>query len=183
MRIIRHSELQQSPWKNGGGVTREIAVKRTGDTLIWRLSVAEVCADGPFSRFVGLKRILTVIEGHGMELKSQSQTLKADYAVPVRFDGDWVIESKLNNGPLRDLNLIYDPAYCEGDVVVVDIGVSKLHATQRQIYAVHCFAGEVELDNSDSLKVGDTALLETGSLQLTIEEGDSALLITLTFPS
>ena len=109
MRIIRFSELQQTPWKNGGGITREIAVARAGDCLIWRLSIADVGVDGPFSKFNGLQRILTVIAGRGMELISPHETLQADYAVPVRFDGGWDTQSKLKDGPLRDLNLIYDP--------------------------------------------------------------------------
>ncbi|MEC4600651.1 HutD family protein, partial [Burkholderia vietnamiensis] len=51
---IRGAALVASPWKNGGGVTREIAAYPPGaalDAFAWRVSVADVGAGGPFSRF------------------------------------------------------------------------------------------------------------------------------------
>ena len=183
MRIIRFSELHQMPWKSGGGITREIAVARAGEALIWRLSIADVGVDGPFSKFEGLQRILTVIEGRGVELIAQHETLQADYAVPVRFDGGWDVQSKLKDGPLRDLNLIYNPTLCTGDVVVLGGGTRILHATPRQIYAIHCLKGTINLSKTEQFKIGDTALLEAGSLQLVIDEGASALLISMAIHS
>jgi uncharacterized protein len=183
MRIIRFSELHETPWKNGGGITREIAVARAGDALIWRLSMADVGVDGAFSKFDGLQRILTVIEGRGMELISPFETLQADYSVPVSFDGAWEIQSRLKDGPLRDLNLIYDPARCIGNADVIRGGLRILHATLQHAYAVHCIKGEVILNETERLQNGDTALVEKGWVQLTMGEGDSALLITLAFPS
>jgi uncharacterized protein len=182
MRIIRFSGLQETPWKNGGGITREIAFARTGEALIWRLSMADVRVDGAFSKFDGLQRILTVIEGCGMELISPFETLQADYSMPVRFDGAWEIQSRLKDGPLRDLNLIFDSTLCTGIAVVIKGGSRILHATPQQIYAVHCIKGEVILSETERLQNGDTALVEKGSFQLAMAEGDSCLLITLAFP-
>ena len=61
------------PWKNGGGTTREIAVSED-----WRLSVATIEQDGPFSDFTGFDRTIVPIEGNGIELifaPDQSVTL------------------------------------------------------------------------------------------------------------
>ena len=58
-------------WKNGGGVTREIVASPEGaplDAFDWRVSLADVSADGPFSSFPGVDRTLTVVEGAGMDL-------------------------------------------------------------------------------------------------------------------
>jgi uncharacterized protein len=183
MRIIRFSELQEMPWKNGGGITREIAVARAGEALIWRLSMADVGVDGVFSKFDGLQRILTVIEGRGMELISPFETLQADYSVPVSFDGAWEIQSRLKDGPLRDLNLIYDPTRCTSNAGVIRGDSTVLNATPQQTYAVHCINGEVTLNETERLQTGDTALVEKGLVKLTMAEGDSCLLITLAFPS
>ena len=68
MRLVRRADLTPRPWKNGGGVTREIAAHppEAGlDGFDWRLSMADVASDGPFSAFPGIDRTLTVIEGAG----------------------------------------------------------------------------------------------------------------------
>jgi uncharacterized protein len=184
MRIIRFLELRQVPWKNGGGITREIAVSWAGDSLIWRLSMADVAVDGPFSKFDGLQRILTVIEGNGMELTNPNGRLQADYGVPVHFDGALDIQSRLKDGPLRDLNLIYDPALCEGDVAVIAGNSTRLlRAATEQIYAIHCVAGKISVNETELLQIGDTALIESGVAQFDVPVHANALLITLTFPT
>ncbi len=67
--MITHLPASQriaQPWKNGGGVTREIAVYPAGagmDDFLWRISMAEVTEAGPFSRFVSIDRHLTVLSG------------------------------------------------------------------------------------------------------------------------
>ncbi len=77
MRIILASDFQTQPWKNGGGITHEIARKDDGNGLLWRLSIAEVASDGPFSAFTGLSRILTVIDGAGLWLDTPHGRLDA----------------------------------------------------------------------------------------------------------
>ena len=69
MKIIRFANLATAPWKNGGGVTREIARLDSDGAMVWRLSIADVAVEGPFSKFAGMQRILTVIEGAGMRLE------------------------------------------------------------------------------------------------------------------
>ena len=55
-RRVLLSDVKASPWKNGGGVTREIAKGAAAgpdDDWGWRISIAEVERDGPFSTFPG----------------------------------------------------------------------------------------------------------------------------------
>ena len=68
-RILRSSDYQRMPWKNGGGTTTEIwkAASPAGE-MLWRLSIADVASDGPFSEFPGIDRWIMVIAGKGMEL-------------------------------------------------------------------------------------------------------------------
>ena len=69
--VLRAADGRRMPWKNGGGETLEIAVHPPGadlDRVDWRVSLATVATDGPFSRLPRLDRTLTVIQGEGLEL-------------------------------------------------------------------------------------------------------------------
>ena len=61
--LIRLDEVPASPWRNGGGVTRELLAWPEAADWCCRLSVAEVTQDGPFSRFDGVQRWFAVLGG------------------------------------------------------------------------------------------------------------------------
>ncbi|MBV9975040.1 MAG: HutD family protein, partial [Hyphomicrobiales bacterium] len=61
MRVLRAGQHRRMPWKNGGGETTEIIASPEGaglDEFDWRISMARVATDGPFSRFAGVDRTL-----------------------------------------------------------------------------------------------------------------------------
>jgi len=61
MKILRSADHKRMPWKNGGGETVEIAISPQGAGLAdfdWRVSMATVASDGPFSVFPGIDRTL-----------------------------------------------------------------------------------------------------------------------------
>jgi uncharacterized protein len=67
--IVRFAELPLVAWRNGGGVTREVAVAGSGgQDFEWRISIADVNAAGPFSAFPGIERIITLLDGERMDL-------------------------------------------------------------------------------------------------------------------
>ena len=73
MHILRAPDYHLMPWKNGGGSTTEIAIypeasSVSGVPFLWRVSIAEVTVNGPFSSFPGYDRHIMVIEGEGMRL-------------------------------------------------------------------------------------------------------------------
>jgi uncharacterized protein len=180
MQIIRFSDLQDTPWKNGGGITREIAAKRSGKELIWRLSIADVSVDGRFSKFEGLSRILTVIEGHGMELIGPHASLHADYAVPLHFEGSLEINARLKHGPLRDFNLIYNPAFVKAMAhVIKHCSNHHIEAKIGSVIALHCIVGSITIGKTELLHKGDTALIDSGEIQFEIPEGAGVLMTTL----
>ena len=96
-----------SPWRNGGGVTRELVTWPGGGDWAWRLSVADVERDGPFSAFHGVARWFAVLEGAGVRLDvdGQAHELTADSA-PLAFDGAAATGCTLIDGPTRDFNLM-----------------------------------------------------------------------------
>ena len=106
-RLIRCADVAAQPWRNGGGITRELLTWPPGPDWRLRLSVADIQTDGPFSRFEGVQRWCVVLDGAGVELQiaGQPQHLTPDSA-PLRFSGDAPTECRLIDGPTRDLNLM-----------------------------------------------------------------------------
>jgi hypothetical protein len=99
------------PWKDGGGSTTEVLIHPPGATLaggfLWRISMAQVPASGPFSSFPGIDRSLMLLSG-GMVLdhgEHGMQFLKAPLE-PVGFSGDWATQGRLLCGPCRDFNVL-----------------------------------------------------------------------------
>jgi environmental stress-induced protein Ves len=119
MQILFSNSFKRSTWKNGGGISHEVARDREGDSFGWRISIAEVSSDGPFSLFPGYRRCLTVISGNGMELRRPSGSQDARLFEPVWFSGDEAISGKLNNGPCLDFNVIFDPSRFAAELEVL----------------------------------------------------------------
>ena len=133
------------PWKNGGGVTREVA-KSHSQAPFWRLSIANVDQEGPFSSFEGLDRILTVIEGKGMVLARYNGDLIADLHNPVHFSGSDKIDGLLPNGPIQDFNLIFDGSNFEADVSVSDTITIDIQPPSNLIMTlVYCLTGAFQV--------------------------------------
>jgi len=66
VRLLRAQDRAARPWKNGGGVTRDVAVFPAGaddKSFLWRASVATIAAAGPFSRFPEIDRALMLLDG------------------------------------------------------------------------------------------------------------------------
>lgn len=96
------------PWKNGGGVTRELLrLPAGGDDWTLRISVADIDADGPFSPFPGITRWFAVLDGAGVRLGFADRTLNVRRGdPPLRFDGTDAPGCALLDGPTRDLNVM-----------------------------------------------------------------------------
>jgi environmental stress-induced protein Ves len=109
-RIIRNEDLVRISWKNGGGTTAEVAAFPEGsgfDTFGWRISMADVASDGPFSVFPGVDRTLIVVEGDGIELDVEGIAYPLDRNAPkLSFSGDDMTAGRLLSGPIRDLNVM-----------------------------------------------------------------------------
>lgn len=133
-RFIPKDQFVTTAWKNGGGVTHEIATD--APEWGWRLSIAEVASDGPFSRFDGMARILTVIHGAGLDLHHAGGVIAARPLTPVAFAGDMDIEGRRVAGLVHDFNVIYDPLRFVARVQMVqgavNFGASLLGVLQAE---------------------------------------------------
>lgn len=108
--LLRAATRAAVPWKNGGGVTREVAVHPAGsgfDTLDWRVSIAEIRTAGPFSSLPGLDRRLAVLEGTLSILIDQAPEVQlSPGAPPLHFAGEAPIQARLVGGAVTDLNVM-----------------------------------------------------------------------------
>lgn len=99
------ADYRRMPWANGRGQTVEMARADGPDGMLWRLSMARVDADGPFSIFPGVERNLTVISGPGFDLRG-ALSLRADPLVPVAFPGDVALSAEGVTAPCDDVNMM-----------------------------------------------------------------------------
>lgn len=178
MQIIRRRDLVETPWKNGGGITRNIAEKRDAQGLLWRLSMADVEKDGAFSSFPGVTRVLTVIKGDGMVLQGPEDDLPARFAQPVVFDGATPVAATLGQGPILDFNLMFDTARCEGDAQIARQAGAHEVGQEGQTGVLHVIAGAASVAG-EALGVGDTAISNDVPLRFDLAQDAVALTITL----
>ncbi|MBG9387261.1 HutD/Ves family protein [Caenimonas aquaedulcis] len=104
---IAVDSIPPTPWRNGGGTTRELVVFPVREHWHWRMSVATIAQDGPFSVFEGVERWFAVLSGDGVRLSMGGNThaLRPD-SPPLSFDGGVATQSELVGGPTEDFNLM-----------------------------------------------------------------------------
>ena len=116
------ADIVPTPWKNGGGATREIACWPAGtglDSFDWRISVATIAADGAFSVFAGIDRSITLLSGDGVLLHGEHGTHRLDQPlVPFAFAGETPIRATLLGGASEDFNVMTRRGRCRAEVKV-----------------------------------------------------------------
>ena len=157
-RLIERGEYVEMPWRNGGGVTFEIAREpAAGPKFDWRLSLAMIERSGPFSNFAGYQRAIALVSGAGCVLNgiaARALVLDAPGLFAI-FPGAAQVTSDLVEGTCCDLNLmVREP----GRIV----RVQHLHTTQGEgesldenyHNAVFCLSGALEcVDITDGRRI------------------------------
>jgi environmental stress-induced protein Ves len=100
-----------TPWKNGRGLTREVAREPDEDTAAgvgfdWRISLADVDVSGPFSSYDGVDRVIVLLEGASMRLTVDGVVHDLRPLEPFAFDGAAQTQCELPSGPTHDLNVM-----------------------------------------------------------------------------
>ncbi len=165
--LIPYGSLKSSPWKNGGGITKEIAIFPANSSLtkadfIWRLSTAEVKEAGPFSLFPDFERLFTLTKGNEVLLEFTDLRRSLKNGQVLRFNAEVDVDIQLPSGPVEDLGLIYDP-----DLMLAKFTIIELKARPRSfsltapLLFVHGVSGEVSAsvfpgEQEFSLRPGDT---------------------------
>ena len=132
------SDLPATPWKNGGGETREIVCQPPGAGLgdfVWRVSLAHIASDGPFSAFPGVDRIITLLSGAGVHLQSDDDQVNHRLDTPLApfaFAGEQSIHARLLAGDCHDLNVMTRRGVCSASWQVLRCACDWPAQTQTQ---------------------------------------------------
>lgn len=148
MRVIRPAEYRDMPWKNGGGVTTEICVSPSSGVFDWRVSIATVNADGPFSAFTGYERHIMTLSGEGMVIdiaglgKFTLEPLR-----PFAFSGDAQVHGTLLQGSVIDFNLMVRREFGSGTLCVTDCKAGDKVGSEKSLHLAYVLQGECEAES------------------------------------
>ncbi|WP_175921126.1 HutD/Ves family protein [Burkholderia pyrrocinia] len=186
--MIRAADLVASPWKNGGGVTREIGAFPPGaalDAFAWRVSVADVGTAGPFSRFDGIDRTLVLLSGAGMTLAEAGGARHVLDAPLTRADfaGETAIDATLHDGATRDFNLMTRRSAARGALDVWRAGAHRIERADTLLLFCAARAVGVEIDGTHyALEEMDTLRLDGSrrAFDVVVSGGGALLAASLT---
>lgn len=123
--LLEPGQYRHTPWKNGGGVTVDIAIVSDKDGDVWRLGRTPIVAAGPFSDYSGFDRVQVLVAGSGLVLETPDGEIDVRESFrPVRFAGETPIVSRLEVGPVEVVNLIGNRAKVQIGIEVLDDGRS-----------------------------------------------------------
>lgn len=158
-KIYSPQSFQTLPWRNGLGSTVELLAEtpNKNEAFSWRLSIASVANDGPFSDFSGYDRTLLLLEGSGITLNKPNGIFKVlnlslDYA---NFKGEDLIDATLHNGPIKDFNIMTLRSICTSSVTAIDEtseSLLNINADKLLVYSIKPVNIQIGLEASISLE-------------------------------
>jgi environmental stress-induced protein Ves len=190
-RVIPANDYRRERWRNGTGWTREIhaAASANGSSAAWdwRLSIAEIERDAPFSIFPDIDRELVLLRGNGLRLRfddGETQQLDPPYG-RLRFAGERAVTGEPIDGRSEDFNLMW-----RRDAVATQlwhrplVGPMVVFVDPGSTWVVHLLAGDARFATDAGLPplaMGDTALLAAGDARAryALEGAGEALLIRI----
>ncbi|SHN26792.1 hypothetical protein SAMN05192549_106346 [Duganella sacchari] len=114
--LIQYANLRPAPWKNGGGSTTEITVFPAGasfDAFDWRISLATIAQDGPFSSFPGIDRSLALVAGDGVLLDFGDERFVLSPSEPlIEFAGEDAVHATVSGQQTTDFNVMTRRGVC-----------------------------------------------------------------------
>ncbi len=186
MRILRAADYRVMPWKNGGGTTTEIAVSPEAaglDRFDWRVSMARVGQDGPFSSFPGIDRTLSILEGEGIVLhvadRSPVELTRA--SAPLPFPADVPTRADLIAGPVTDLNVMSRRARVSHSVERLAVSGTVELDGGADAALILCHRGHVRIGKGEGMALGplDTLCAGPGRTSIRLTSGDPAAVFVI----
>ena len=164
--VLRAQDYRRMRWKNGAGWTSEVFRFPDTDDWSWRLSIAEVETDAPFSTFPGVDRALALLEGNGMRLcfdDGDTRELLPSSSL-LCFSGERPLVGQLVDGRSRDFNLMWKRDRVDAQLWRRPlVGAMVLFADPGETWVVHLLSGQAHFHGPNGLggmEGGDTAILQ-----------------------
>jgi uncharacterized protein len=164
---IPASTFREQPWKNGGGLTREIAA---GD--FWRLSIATIDRSGPFSEFPGYDRTIVAIEGDLVTLQIGDETIVLAHYEPLEFPGEEPAYASVT-GSARDLNVMTRRDELAHDVEIV-AGTQRFVLDEDEFAVVCAIDGAAGVDGV-AVAAGDALIVRDAEGFSVLSSGHAAV--------
>ena len=193
MRVVPPRDHRQVPWRNGRGSTADIAwagwPQASGEHAAWRLSLADIAEDAPFSDFAGFDRVILLAEGAGFVLEGgghETVTL-APPPIPFAFAGEWAPTCRLLDGPVRALNVITARGRARAEVAVARLGPAEARRLAGAEPALcYVLEGSVALEAAGeqrALARGETAVVTRVEARLVAGAAGTVLALAAIDPS
>ena len=159
MRHLTTADYRTMPWANGRGTTVELLREEGADGLLFRLSMASVIEDGPFSILPGIERSLTVLSGPGFRLQGAGLSLICAPLVPVSFPGDLAVRADGTGAiPSVDFNVMSARTLPRPTVIVASAPVALPAGG-----TLYLFALDPAVINGIPVQRHDLIITETGA--------------------
>lgn len=170
---IDPSAFRHTPWKNGGGVTIDVAesllpgfAPGSWEGMLWRFGRTAIVTPGPFSDLRGFDRQQVLVSGQGLVLETAAGEIDVRQPFkPVRFAGETAIVSRLEAGPVEVVNLLGDRS-----LVSIDLSCLTAGATKSQPAGIHIIYAAA---TPCGLAINGNACEIAGGHALRIDAGES----------
>ncbi|MBY5360136.1 HutD family protein [Rhizobium leguminosarum] len=181
MRILRAGDHKRMPWKNGKGETVEIAVfppDASINDFEWRISMATVAEDGPFSIFPGVDRTLAILDGNGMvlDVEGRSPVPLTTASDPLAFPADIPVAARLEDGTITDLNVMTRRDGLSHTLIRIDVDGSKTVRLSPSTCLFLCHRGALSFRRDrelGALAAGDALLIEKAAATVLEIDGEA----------
>lgn len=187
-RVIPANTYRRERWKNQLGWTREIARSPGAGDWNWRLSIAEIEEDAPFSRFDGIERELVLLSGNGLKLQFDDGEVH-ELLPPhgrLRFAGERAVTGVLVDGATQDFNLMWRRDALQARLWHRPlVGPMVVFVEPDGVWAIHLAAGQARFADDSGLPpmaAADTAVLVgsgTARQRFVLDGGGEVLVMQL----
>lgn len=154
------------PWFGGGGITHELARYPAEGDFDWRLSVAEVQQDGPFSRLDGVDRVIVLCSPGRMVLHVPDPVELQRFS-PYAFDGGSDVSCTVPDAPTLDFNVMTRRGVYVADVATLANETAEVAVPARGLTFVFCMDGRVTchavLRTYDLAQLDESATVDASS--------------------
>ncbi|MFL0410117.1 HutD family protein [Microbacterium paludicola] len=135
--VVRPEDVAAEAWRNGLGTTRVLA-KGPG----WRISLAQIADDVPFSRYPDVDRVLLPVGDEPLALLVDDERRLLRPGTHTAFPGEAAVRTEGVTEPVRVLNVMVERGACTCRIESADVAGPPPEGDET-LFAV--LAGEARL--------------------------------------
>ena len=189
-KIYSPEDFQTLPWRNGLGSTVELISESLEghEAFSWRLSIASVANDGPFSDFSGYDRTLLLLEGAGITLNNPNGgSIELNSPLDcAHFKGEDLINASLHDGPIKDFNVMTLRSICSSSVTAINEKsepLIQINAEKLLVYSLKPIKIQIGLEPSINLKANHLLQFDYYINNTMILDDTQAIVIQINYSS